>query len=199
RNTVGRFVDQADANAHVATALGRVLEQEKKYGEAEARLRKATELSPRDPASFVYLGETLLRQRKGAEADAAFTRAVELAQAQGGGEAAYYLGDAQQRLRRFDEAVATLEGASGPAPALVPYQIGVTRAFQQSWSAAAEQLTRAIEMDSGLAYAYYYRGLANDKLGRKDLLVNDLERFLTLAPDAPEAEQARAVLRAVKR
>ncbi|MGH9363252.1 MAG: tetratricopeptide repeat protein, partial [Thermoanaerobaculia bacterium] len=65
--------------------------------------------------------------------------------------------------------------------------------------AAVEQLDRAIAMDSGLAYAYYYRGLAAEKLGRKDLLINDLERFLALAPNAPEAERAKAILRAAKR
>jgi regulator of sirC expression with transglutaminase-like and TPR domain len=79
------------------------------------------------------------------------------------------------------------------------HQIGVTRAFQQQWAPAVEQLNRAIEMDSGLAYAYYYRGLAAEKVGRKDLLINDLERFLALAPNAPEAERARAVLNAARR
>jgi tetratricopeptide (TPR) repeat protein len=198
RDALGRFMDQADANAYVAAAYGRVLEQEQKYGEAEGRLRKATELAPNDPAAFVSLGEVYLRQRREGEASGAFRKAAELAGAKGGAEAAYYLGVAQQRLKQYDEAVSTLQGARAPAPALVPYQIGVTRAFQENWPAAVEQLNRAVDMDSGLAYAYYYRGLAQEKLGRKDLLVNDMERFLTLAPNAPEAERAKAILRAVK-
>ena len=198
RGALGRFMDQADSNAYVAAAYGRVLEQEKKYGDAEGRLRKATELAPSDPAPFVYLGEVYLRQRRDGDADNAFRKAADLARAKGGSEAAYYLGVAQQRLKQYDEAVSTLQGASGPSPALIPYQIGVTRAFQENWTAAAEQLNRAVEMDSGLAYAYYYRGLAQEKLGRKDLLVNDMERFLALAPNAPEAERARAILRAVR-
>jgi tetratricopeptide (TPR) repeat protein len=183
----------------VAMALGRVHEQEKKYGEAEARLKKATELAAGDPAPWVYLGETYLRQRRDGEASNAFRQAADAARAKGGPEAAYYLGVAQQRLKQYDEAVATLSSASAPQPALIPYQIGVTRAFQENWPAAVEQLGRAIEQDSGLAYAYYYRGLAQEKLGRKDLLVNDMERFLALAPGAPEAERAKAILRAVKR
>jgi tetratricopeptide (TPR) repeat protein len=198
RDTVGRFMEQADANAYVAMAYGRVLEQEKKYGDAEGRLRKATELAPNDPAPFVYLGEIYLRQRREGDANNAFRKAAEAAQAKGGAEAAYYLGVAQQRLKQFDAAVSTLQGARAPAPALIPYQIGVTRAFQENWSAAAEQLSRAIEMDSGLAYAYYYRGLTQEKLGRKDLLIADMERFVALAPGAPEAERANAILRAVK-
>jgi tetratricopeptide (TPR) repeat protein len=192
---------KADSNGAVATALGRVLEQEQKYGDAEARLRKATELSPADPAAFLYLGETLLRQRKEGEADAAFRKAEELGGSQGGKEGNYYRGVALQRLRRYDEAVQALESArnADSGDALIPLQIGVTRVFQEQWQPAMDQLNRTIEMDSGVAYAYFYRGLAAEKLGRKDLLVNDMERFLALAPGSPEADRAKAILRAAKR
>ena len=193
RSAVNSIAGQADANAAVSVALGRVLEQEKKYGESEARLQKATELAPSDPAAWVWLGETYLRQRNNGAADGAFRKAAEVA---GGND--YYLGVARQRLRQYDEAVSAFERSQGFG-ALVPYQIGVTRLFQEQWQPALDQLTRAIDSDPGLAYAYYYRGLAAEKLNRKDLLVNDMERFLKLAPDAPEAERARMILRAVKK
>jgi tetratricopeptide (TPR) repeat protein len=199
RDSLAKLMDQADSNPFVATAYGRVLEQQKSYDDAEARLRKAAALAPADPAPLVYLGEVLLRQRRDADASAVFRQAADAARAKGGAGAAYYLGVAQQRLKQYDDAVATLGGAQAPQPALIPYQIGVTRAFQESWAAAAEQLNEAINMDSGLAMAYYYRGLVQDKLGHKDLLVNDMSRFLALAPNAPEAATAQAVLRAVKR
>lgn len=201
RSTIESVAGKAESNGAVAMAMGRILEQEKKYGESESRLRKATELSPSDPAAFVYLGETLLRARKSGDADAAFRKAEELGRAQGGRDGEYYRGVALQRLRRFDEAVDALERArqADGGNALIPYQIGVTRVFQEQWQPALDQLNRAIEMDSGLAYAYFYRGLAAEKAGRKDLLVNDMERFLALAPSAPEAERAKAVLRAAKR
>ena len=195
RSAVNSVAGQADGNAAVSVALGRVLEQEKKYGESETRLRKATELAPSDPAAWVWLGETYLRQRNSGAADGAFRKAAEVA---GGND--YYLGVARQRLRQYDEAVASLERARGSGfGALVPYQIGVTRLFQEQWQPAFDQLTQAIEMDSGLAYAYFHRGRAAEKLNRKDLLVNDMERFLKLAPDAPEAELAKMILRSVKK
>jgi tetratricopeptide (TPR) repeat protein len=201
RSTIDGVADKADSNGAVSAALGRVLEQEKKYGDSEARLRKATELAPADPAAFLYLGETLLRQRKGGDADAAFRKAEELGGAQGGRDGEYYRGVALQRLRRFDESVQALERAreADPGNALIPFQIGVTRVFQEQWQPALDQLNQAIEKDSGIAYAYFYRGLAAEKLGRKDLLVNDMERFLALAPGSPEADRAKAVLRASKR
>ncbi len=40
--------------------------------------------------------------------------------------------------------------------------------------------------------------MVQNKLGHKDRLVNDMERFLALAPSAPEADEARAVLQAVR-
>lgn len=195
RSAVNPIAEQAESNAAVAVALGRVLEQEKKYGESESRLRRATELAPSDPEAWVWLGETYLRQRNNGAADGAFRKAAEVA-----GGNPYYLGVARQRLRQYDEAVAALEQARGSGfGALVPYQIGVTRLFQEQWQPALDQLTQAIESDSSLAYAYYYRGLAAEKLKRTDLLVNDMERFLKLAPDSPEAERARLILRAVKK
>jgi tetratricopeptide (TPR) repeat protein len=199
RAAIDPVAGQAERNAAVAVALGRVFEQEKRYGEAAARLKQAAQLAPADPAPHVYLGEVYLRERKGGEADAAFRRAAELAQVGGGGrDRDYYLGVAQQRLRQYDAAIASLQRADAGNP-LVPYQIGVTRLFQEQWGAALEQLDRAIQMDSGLAYAYYYRALAAEKVGRKDLLINDLDRFLALAPNAPEADRARALLNAARR
>lgn len=199
RSALGRFMDQADKNGYVALANGRVLDQEKKYGEAEGQIRKAAEMVPNDPAPFAYLGDLYRHQGRNGDADNAYRKAAEVARAKGGSEAAYYLGVAQQQLKQYDEAIATLQGARAPQPALIPYQIGVTRYFQGNWDAAVEQLNNAINMDSGLAYAYYYRALAHDKKGRKDLLVNDMGRFLALAPNAPEAAQARAILNSVKR
>lgn len=196
RAALNPVADQADANPAVAVALGRVMEQEKNYSGAADRLRKAGDQAPADPAPYVYLGETYLHSKSG-DADGAFRKAADLAQAAGND---YYLGVAQQRLRQYDQAVATLQRAraNDSGNAMIPYQIGVTRVFQERWSDAMDQLNQALGMDSGIAYAYYYRALAADKLGRKDLLVNDMERFVTLAPNAPEADRAKAILRAAK-
>jgi len=108
---------------------------------------------------------------------------------------------AQQRLKQYDASASTLGTllAAEPDNAAARFQLGLTRAFQAKWSDAVNELTRAVTVDSGLAYAYYYRGLAADRLGKKDVLVNDMERFVALAPKAPEAAKALAILQAAKR
>ncbi len=105
---------------------------------------------------------------------------------------------AQQRLQRFDESAATLERARRLAPddPLVRLHLGATRFYQQRWQEAFDELSAAIDRSPAIALAYYYRGLSAGKLDRKDVLYNDLDRFVRMAPGAPEADYARRLLAA---
>ncbi len=190
-----------DSNVYLQIADGRVLEQEGNTSKAIGRLTAAADAADGDPAPLVYLGEAHLRSRNTGQANDAFARAAQRAEAildraPDDAEALYFLGVAQQGLGRYDQAITTLEKARGASPrdARVVYQIGATQAFKKDWNAAIDTLTQAIDMNSGIAYAYYYRGLAANEIGRKDLLVNDLDRFLAMAPHAPEAAQASRLL-----
>jgi tetratricopeptide (TPR) repeat protein len=197
---------RADTDGAVAVTLGRIQEQEKKYNEAAKTLAKAADLLPGDPAPQVYLGETYVHAKRYAEAEKAFGMAAQLAQVavekdEHNAAAWYYLGLAQLRMKQYDKAFSSLAKAknAGFESALVLFQQGATRVWQGNWQEAVDLLTRAINENSGLAYAYYYRGLAQDKLGKKDQLVLDMDRFLKVAPQAPEADKAQAVLKAAKR
>ena len=206
RATLEPLLPQAATNVDVAIALGRLLEQEKKYDESAAVLRKAAGAAPADSRVPLWLGETLLRARKTADADASFRKAAELAAAATAArpdDAGAFLvqGSALSRLRRYDEAMVALGKArelDGGRPETL-YQMGSTRAFQQKWADAVTLLTQTLEKDTGMALAYYYRALAQEKLGRKDLMVIDLDRFVKVAPAAPEADRARALLAAASR
>ena len=192
------------SEAERAAAEGRILGLEKKYSEAEAKLRRATELRGDDAATWNHLGE--LRERAGNAAGAreAYQKASDLARkkVEGGGanaDAHFQLGRALAGLRSFDGAVEHLRHAQQGGAPLATYQLGVTRATQESWQEAVDLLSQAISANSGIAYAYYYRGLAASKVGRKDLLLNDLDRFLKLAPTAPEADRVKRMLQSAKR
>ncbi len=206
RKALDAVKGRAESDAVVAQAMGEILLQEKKYDEAVARLTTATKLAPADPEPFVALGDAYLLMKKSGDAVAAFKEALRLAGEKVAAEpedaVGYYeRGMAYQRLRQFDPSAEALQKALelSPDDTLTLFELGKTRAFQGKWKDAVDLLTRAIDRNSGIAYAYYYRGLAAEKLGKKDVLVNDMDRFLFLAPDAPEAVKARAIVQAAKR
>jgi tetratricopeptide (TPR) repeat protein len=208
RTTIEPLVAIKDTDARVALPWGRMLEQEKKYDEALVQLRKAAELAPANPEVRVWIGEVLMRQKKQGEADASFQKAIDLMTPKVVADVAgidydsrYWLGVAQQRKRLFEPAAAAFAKCLEirPNDLMATYQLGLTRAFQGKWADAVALLTKSLDADPGIAYGYFYRALAQDKLGRKDLLVLDMQRFITLAPNAPEAERAQAVVNAAKR
>ncbi len=193
-----------DQHPSVLVALGRVFEQEKKYSDAAAKLRQAANLAPADPEPWLQLGRVLAQDKRQADADAAWQKALTLAEAkvQAAGQdktALLQLGVAQRGCKRYDDALATFQRLRDLQPdhALAVFEQGVTRALKQEWTPAVEVLTRAIELNSGIAYAYYYRGLAASQIRRKDLTVNDLHRFLAMAPNAPEASRAKKIVQSV--
>ncbi len=185
----------------IATARGRVLTQDGDYEAAAAELTKAAEADSGNPAPVFYLGEALAYAEQRESADGAYARAESRARrlleaAPENPEALYFLGVAQQRQKRLGESAATLEQARSlrPEDPLISLQLGTTRFYQQQWQQAFDLLTAALDKNSGIAYAYYYRGLAAGKLNRKDLLYNDLDRFVKMAPNAPEAANAKRIL-----
>ena len=185
----------------VMVAAGKVLILEQKYDKAIAKLAQAVAADSGDAAASLSLGEAYAYAGQAGKADAAFSQAAQRAQQKldkkaGDFDALYSLGVAEQRLKKYDQALEHLEMARNKKPKepMVPYQLGLTYMLRGEWPQAVDRLTQAIDLNSGFAYAYYYRGLAADKAGRKDLLVNDLDRFLALAPDAPEAAKARKIL-----
>ena len=208
RTTLEPLLVVKDTDARVALPWGRMLEQEKKYDEALVQLRKAAVLAPVNPEVQVWIGEVLMRQKKQGEADAAFQKAIDLMTPKVAADVAgtdydsrYWLGVAQQRKRLFEPAAAAFTKCLEirPNDLMATYQLGLTRAFQGKWADAVALLSKSLDADPGIAYGYFYRALAQDKLGRKDLLVLDMQRFITLAPNAPEADRAQAVVNAAKR
>ena len=198
RDALGRFSDPHSAGALIGE--GRVLTLEQQYSAAVAKFDQAAGAAPDDPAPMVYKGEALLYARQDAAARQALNAGKARAQARVDGngndaESWLLLGMAQRHLGELDAAYSSLERAQAAGgDERVLYEMGATRYVQQRWQPAIDLLTQAIGANPRVAYAYYLRGIAASQSDRKDLTVNDLGRFLELAPGAPEAERARKVL-----
>ena len=109
----------------------------------------------------------------------------------------YYLGVALQRLRRFDEAVAHSSGRRPRRPDPLP-----DRRHPPLPGAVAARHGQSQPGDRHGPRPCLRLLLPRPRrreVGRKDLLVNDMERFLALAPGSPEADRAKMILRAVKK
>jgi len=188
------------------TALGylRVIQGESEQG--ISLLQKASEAKPDDPAAQYYLGEVQYwRQQPEAAATAwraARQRAKSLVDANAANAyAQYYLGASQARLTQFGPARKALEAAreGGFDPTLVDYQLGLSYALEEKWQDAIAAFDAVAASDPKFAHLYFYRGLAWGKVDRKDKMLVDMDQFVNLAPNAPEAAIAGTYLAAAKR
>jgi tetratricopeptide (TPR) repeat protein len=193
-------------DARVLATLGRILEQEQSYKKAETQFRNAARFAPGDPAPWAHLGHAYFHQKREAEGKGAYSEAAKRAQAAvkknpQDSRAFYYLGVANLRLGKYPQATANLGKARklSPGDAMTVYHLGVTRTLEGKWNEAIVLLSEAIKMETDLAYAYFYRGQAASRVGRKDMLIADLKRFLELAPKSPEAPLAARTVAAARR
>jgi lipoprotein NlpI len=88
--------------------------------------------------------------------------------------------------------------AVNPDNAEVYYYRGVLAAHRKDYKAAAESLERAVKLEPDHAYAHYHAGLAYNLLKRPDKMLEHFQAFLKLAPDAPEAQKIRTVVRSAR-
>jgi tetratricopeptide (TPR) repeat protein len=162
-------------------------------GQDQAALAAAAEV-PGDPAGAFLAGQVRLRMNQPAEAAQEFQRVAEQAdpawQAIGQSGAALAGGDLHGALDAGTRAV-----GAAPGSFHANYQLGLVKAKMNDWAGAAEAFGRAAEIDPYFAYAHYYAGLANSRIKRADLTAVYLERFLKLAPMAPERPAVESLLR----
>jgi tetratricopeptide (TPR) repeat protein len=168
-----------------------------------AILTKQAKKNPKDPVSEFYRGEVLKWVGESDKAKAAWQNALNRAKAQVAknpkdGRAQFYLGASLVRQRKAVEARKALKKAArfGFDQTMVDFQTGLTFLIQENWGAAKKSFDAVHEFDPRYAHLYFYRGLAWDKLGRKDNFLIDLDQFVKLAPNSPEAKTARAFLAA---
>lgn len=106
-----------------------------------------------------------------------------------------------QLARNEDDAArVSAQDAVTRAPKLAQshFQLGLVHAKRQAWKEAGIAFDRAGELDPQDAYAFYYGGLSHYRAGRRDLMAVRFERFLKLAPDAPERPEVLQIMRTIR-
>lgn len=178
------------------------------FKDAEAALREAAKADPGDIAAGYYLGLAVLLQDKHDEALKILLKAKETfdksgQQARSGAPDEFQiliaLARAHLELKQFPDAWKRLEAAEKihKDAADVHVYKGFYYLQQENPKQALKELDKAMNLDARNAYAYYYAGHANLRQGQPAKAVELFKEFLQLAPLAPEAVKAKALIDAL--
>src|SRR5262249_947551 len=103
------------------------------------------------------------------------------------------------RLTNDEATLGQARGAGGSLPesALVQYELGLSYAVRADFPSAARIFDGCIATAPTFAYAYYQSALAYQHLDRPDIMANRFDRFVRLAPNAPERPEVESILRTI--
>lgn len=140
---------------------------------AEAQFKKAIAVDPKLPDPYAALASLYNKQQKFDQASEMSKKATELAGASG--------------------------AAGGGANASVVYNQGIIFWNQSKVAEAKAQFEQAIKLDPTMADAHYWFAMALVNEGALPDAVKSFEKYLSLAPKGQYAEQAQAMLKAIKK
>lgn len=163
---------------------------------AKARFQEALDLDPTLTAAYGALATIYMQEENWALAQEMSERLLEqdpddVKAMRIRFDAARLSGDADAMNESLDRlAVEDPEWVTGDL-----YSYAVEQFNAGQYAAAAPILERVIEIDENHARAHYVLALASFNTGRTERAKPLLERYLELAPDDPDAEAAREMLR----
>ena len=171
------------------------------YERAEKALHKVLKDKPADVQAHYYLGLSLLMQGKYQEALDILQKAKayvdesssEKAGLSDKGQVEIALTQTYLGLKRIPEMLESLKAAEKAKANPVDIQTfrGAYYLEENSVKEAAQELEKAIELDSQNAYTYYYAGFAHLRQGNPAKAVQMFQVFLRLTPYASEAEKTK--------
>jgi tetratricopeptide (TPR) repeat protein len=141
---------------------------------------------------------TLIEQNKVDEARAEFQKANEASLSANKQKVAQ--ARLQMEEQQMDQALGTLDEAvamSSDDPE-VYFNRGLVRANRQDFPAAVQDFEKTLALAPQYARAHYYAGMAYNRTGRPDKMVEQFQIFLKQAPDSPDAPKVRSLLRTVR-
>ncbi len=191
RSRLERLVSANPSDEQAHLLLGQLLSAQRHGQRAEAELRAALRLAPRDPAPPRALAELRVAQGDLPGAVKLLVEARRLAPDDG--SIGLELGGLYGRLGDWKRSAATLEGAierkgqdaGGWADlGFARYQLGED-------SRAASAIARALRLEPGLARAWYYQGFLEYRRGHVDKAI---ESYRTAAAKDPSSSAALLAL-----
>jgi len=164
-----------------------------RFDDVVGRVSSMGDAAPRD---LWFGGLSAAALRRPAEARAFFDRVA----ASGGEEwrAAARLAIALIAGDPSEIDAARAAAGAHPAHPFVQYELGLAHLNRDAPAEAAAALDRSAAADPSLAYAYYYAGLAYQRMNRTDLMANRFDTFLRLAPDAPQRPEVQSVMSTIR-
>ena len=141
------------------------------------------------PPDTTQAGVKLYSEKKYAEAEAALASSTTVE-----GQAYLAASLVKQGKHAAAEAPALQALEKQPTQPVAVAALGESLVGQGKYVMTIERMTAAIGKNDQLAYAYYWRARAYSKNKQPARMVDDFGAFLSLAPDAPEAETVKQLL-----
>lgn len=172
--------------------------REHRYAEAENSLRSEVNARGDDAEARALLGRNLAALKKIDEGEAEIRKAQEMGLAEDRVNVA--MAAAAIERRDTGKAMELLNKAIElkPESAEAFHYRGMVKTQQKDFQGGIADLEKAIELDPSRAYSHYYLGLAYNGVKRPDKMAEHLQAFLKMAPDAPDADKVRSVLKAFR-
>ncbi len=186
-----------DIDSYVS--LGASLRDQAQLDEAKTMLDKAIEMDSESGRAYFEMGLLYNRQGKTAEAEAALSMAVQKAPNESLFWYAY--GEIYRLQQRIEEAITAYTKAVELDP---PYPKAASKLSQmlvdkKQYDDAEKFLTIAIRRDGHFAMNYFALGAVYAAKKKKDLAIENYQKFLELAPKSdPERPKAQQAIRALK-
>ena len=172
--------------------------REHRFAEAEKTLRAEVDAHADDAEARALLGRNLAALKKVDEGEAEIRKAQEMGLAEDKAQVAMAVAAIERRdsgkaMELLNKAVE----ANAESAEAYHYR-GMVKTQQKDFQGAIADLEKAIELEPTRGYSHYYLGLAYNGVKRPDKMAEHLQMFLQLAPDSPDADKVRSVLRAFR-
>lgn len=144
--------------------------------------------------------EVLAHERRGATQQAGGV--CEELSARPDTDAWHYIGASAAALLagNLDQALVDVDAAIGldAGNKYAHFQRGRVLVRRQDYKISVASFVRVLEIDGAFAYGHYWAGFSYNKTKNLVSMTNHFERFIQLAPDAPERGQVAAILAAMQ-